>query len=1019
MKFYRLILCAIAVVAFSNVDSFGQYFSHPLTIPGEGAQSYIARPDVPDTLHTLAIMVQFQPDDDSRTTGNGQFDLSAGDNSILNPPPHDAEYFEYHLEFARRYYKEVSDGRLTIEYTVWDQIFTLSEVMGAYSPRTPGDFTEIGNLFEEAWEVASSEAPEIPFDEFDTFVIFHAGVGRDIDLTSIYGFDPTPLDIPSLYLGPQGLKRIFGEDYEGVETGPDGFRITNSMILPETQNRELDLVTGTQLLQLGMNGLVCAMYGSRLGLPDLFNTDTGRSGIGRFGLMDGQAIFSFFGIFPPELSAWEKYHLGWIEPFTVPPGQNTYELSAVTFRVPGSVLRVPINEREYYLVENRHRNPYGAGQTLTLIQNGEEVFYSVERDKPGFNAFDISDITGVVLDASVYDWSLPGAYIEADNIFYDGGIVIWHIDERIIADRIGENRINADIENRGIRVIEADGSQDIGREYQFPQPGAGSEDGTQFDFWYQGNPAPIYQNRFDAYTIPPSISNTGAPSNVAMYDFSGRNPVMSITVQIGSDAFTLMDNFPVVLNNPGLHSSPSILPDGILIVDDGAMKVISFSGDTISTMDDINGNVTGTPAWYEDDDGIIHLYTRIDSEDVAYWLCERDEQNNCHFSLVEQYSAGEPITAGPVMLRTDQVSHSEGDAVIGTEGGSIYIIHRDIRFEEIRSIGNEPVLHILKPGPWIAVGERTAVTRDQEWEFPRSVHRTVGVRHNMQSMIFAFGDDEIYSLVPESGSIVERIILPYLYDGGWGNPIAHDVNRDGIADLVITKGEYLYAFNTSGAVLDNFPVRIGEDILDQVYPVAADFNTDQTTETLTANNNNLLRFLRDDGNELPGSPIAIGERTVGSPAVFEYDGNVALAVVTGDNLLYAFSFSGTFNSESVQWGEEGGSKYRTQSYEQKFERSPLSDTFLPENRAYNWPNPVYDGVTNIRYYLSEDADVSITIYEINGERVTSFDGPGVGGMDNEIAWDASGIQSGVYLGRIEASNAGRSNVVFIKIAVVR
>ncbi len=56
---------------------------------------------------------------------------------------------------------------------------------------------------------------------------------------------------------------------------------------------------------------------------------------------------------------------------------------------------------------------------------------------------------------------------------------------------------------------------------------------------------------------------------------------------------------------------------------------------------------------------------------------------------------------------------------------------------------------------------------------------------------------------------------------------------------------------------------------------------------------------------------------------------------------------------------------------------------------------------------------------MNGEKITSFDGPGNGGMDNEISWDASGVQSGVYLGRIEARSANNSQVVFIKIAVVR
>jgi hypothetical protein len=40
-------------------------------------------------------------------------------------------------------------------------------------------------------------------------------------------------------------------------------------------------------------------------------------------------------------------------------------------------------------------------------------------------------------------------------------------------------------------------------------------------------------------------------------------------------------------------------------------------------------------------------------------------------------------------------------------------------------------------------------------------------------------------------------------------------------------------------------------------------------------------------------------------------------------------------------------------------------------------------------------------------------------MDNEVPWNVSNIQSGVYLARVEARGASRSDVVIIKIAVVK
>ncbi len=1029
MKYTRPFLCAGAGVVFFVIGLFGQILNHPLTIHGGDFTSYISRPAVPDTLRALAIMVQFQPDEDSRTTGNGQFDLSEDDPEILNPPPHDAEYFEYHLEFARRYYHEVSGGRLTIEYTVWDQIFTLPEVMGTYSPRTTGDFSEIGLLFEEAWQLASTEAPHIPFNEFDTFIIFHAGAGRDIDLTSIYGFDPTPLDIPSLYLGPGGLRRIFGEDYDGVEVGPDGFRIMNSMILPETQNRELDLVTGVQLLQLGMNGLVCAMFGSRLGLPDLFNTDTGRSGIGRFGLMDGQAIFSFMGLFPPELSAWEKYHLGWIEPKTVQPGEHTFDLPAVAFREPEGILRVPINAREYYLVENRHRNPFGTGQTLTLIQNGEEVHFHIERDRAGFNAFDISDIAGVVLDAEVYDWSIPGGYVEVDDIFYDGGILIWHIDERIIDARIGENRINADIENRGVRVVEADGSQDIGREFEFLQPGQGSEDGTQFDFWYKGNPAPIYINRFDATTIPPSLSNTGAPSNVAMYDFSGRLPVMQVTVRVGSDNVRLIEGFPHHLESFTGETSPVPFQDGILFVDNGALHVVDKNGELTHLQEAYDKPVTGTPAWYETNDGIV-LFTRSGNSTVTVWNIVASSTGEPHrFNPVSSFDIGPTISAGPVLLRN-------GVSLVGTETGDIISIDGS----ETTTVGSLSDgsgiidLHVFDDNGWAATGRTKVLFVGEdtfELDFKEEIYRSVAFSETDRSYVAGIGESIMYimrpvpSILPLPGKLeqtqntLDKFYFSSTHAKTFGYPIAADLDRDGIIDIISAIDDKLYAFNKSGAVLDFFPLKTGNLPLEGVHPVAADFDGNGALDVAVSNNNNMILFHNVAGESAAGTPLAVGERVVGSPVMFESEGKIAMAFITADNLLYAYKFSGDWGDDRVAWGQERFNSRRTNVQVITHPRQPISEEFLPENRAYNWPNPVYDGVTNIRYYLSENADVSISIYEMNGERITSFDGPGMGGVDNEVAWDASGVQSGVYLGKVEARGANETKVVFIKIAVVR
>ena len=109
-------------------------------------------------------------------------------------------------------------------------------------------------------------------------------------------------------------KNIFGGSFSGFPVSDGTFNINNSMIIPETESREIEIIGGSVLYQISINGLLAASVGSYIGLPDLYDTETGLSAIGRFGLMDGQAIFAYNGIFPPEPSAWEKIYMGWAQP---------------------------------------------------------------------------------------------------------------------------------------------------------------------------------------------------------------------------------------------------------------------------------------------------------------------------------------------------------------------------------------------------------------------------------------------------------------------------------------------------------------------------------------------------------------------------------------------------------------------------------------------------------------------------------------------------------------------------------
>lgn len=93
---------------------------------------------------------------------------------------------------------------------------------------------------------------------------------------------------------------------------------------------------------------------------------------------------------------------------------------------------------------------------------------------------------------------------------------------------------------------------------------------------------------------------------------------------------------------------------------------------------------------------------------------------------------------------------------------------------------------------------------------------------------------------------------------------------------------------------------------------------------------------------------------------------------------------------------------------------------LPKGTVYNYPNPVYDGITYIRYYVEKDSRISVKIYDLSGDFVAELSDYAYGGSEHETPWDVSGISTGVYLARVEATSLqGEAATAVIKIAVVK
>ena len=969
-----------------------------------------------DTVKILAVMVNFQEDRDGTTFGNGKFEsIYSKDygSRILDPLPHDKSYFESHLTFVKNYFNKISNGKVNIQFTVLPDTFSVSQTMRNYAPPpNSNDFSPLAQFSEEVWTKADQMNPGFNFSDYNLFLIFHAGVGRDISLPGSLGNER---DLPSVYLNENTLKNIYGLNFNGFPVSNGAFRITNSLIIPETESRELESLTGTVLFQITINGLLSASVASHLGLPDLFDTETGLSAIGRFGLMDGQAIFAYNGVFPPEPSVWEKVFLGWAEPIEISPGN--YDVNLVTNLIASPsdtvILKVPLNSTEYYLIENRQRDAFKDGSKITLVSNGNIITKTFPKDTTGFHSFNTDSLYGVILDVDEYDWALPGS-----------GILIWHIDNKIINEKIADNTINADENNRGVDLEEADGVQDIGKLFTTIFGDVVVGEGTDQDLWYSGNKATLYKNKFSQNTRPDTKTNSGANSLITIEGFSPIANKMSFKVEYGDSVVKPFFNYVLPASADlrfltevnsgndiifGIQSSSSlILADekGILstinyfsfrkpaaIVDSNKVYIIGVTNDLqinkskINYLEINNGNLS--EGYFEIDKIITTApLIRKNSVDDLELLVGTDDGEILIYDLYSIYQ-GKPITNSEKFLSSD-----------------LSLVKLSADKSNIAAIGmskSEPSYYFY--------------FNDTSLKFSGTrLYNLISTLDYKGNFISVVSTSAMEYVIISNDKIITRIntnSFSSLYNYSFG-----DIKNDGNNYLIISDGNKLYSYNLAGGNADNFPQQITNNDLFSSIPLVADIEGDSKSEIIAiTKNGNVFAYDGGTGKLVNGFPISFGVTLKTQPVMFQKNGLIGLAGIDESNKFQSWFISSSVSR--IDWSEENGNSQNT-SFMPVAKSSNIINQFFPTNRAYNYPNPVYGGQTAIRYYVNEDSKINIKIFDLAGSFVAELHNDAIGGTDNETIWNVSDIQSGVYLARIEAiGQSGKTESKIIKIAVVK
>lgn len=991
-----------------------------------GIPLFAGQPLQSDTVRVLALRVEFARDNSSTTTGDGTFDLTQSQDPFqIDPPPHDRRYFEDHLLFVNNYFSKVSKGQLFVTGDVFPvpdtAAYRLNSPMAFYNPNTsPEEInTGIARLLKDAVEKADAD-PQIDFSRYDVVIVFHAGVGKDVDV----GFDETPQDIPSLYVTQSFLQTYLGVEGISVENG--AVLVTSGIILPETESQ-----AG---FQLALNGMVVSNFASYLGWPDLFSPTTLRSGIGRFGVMDA-GLFNGDGLLPALPCAWTRIFAGWEIPLEIRQAQAELLTLRHPLSAQGSrVFKFPINEKEYFLVENRYAGELNLDSLQFELARGRNEFPTMKEvlqtyfpDKALFSE------RGVLINVDNPDRGLPGS-----------GILIWHIDENVIDRNLTANRINADPEHRGVDLEEADGSQDIGQVFDFLSGGAGSEIGTALDFWYQGNPAPLFKNEFSANSIPNSLSYYNrANSHIRLQNFSRPDSVMnfvadlnffqeSFPIKIGVAKYGEVTSLKVAdLNNDGRQ-------DLILSTDKNKILAINYLasaawGDSVEIAGTL-GRMNAPPAIFQLIDGTYGIVATDRSGRV--YISQFEPENFPGIAALAPFQVPDSISTFPVVVYSEKPTEAPEfppRIFFGSASGSLY----QMKYENTNWLAPEVVLSIPEAIAHIYIADA------------RNIHLIgkSGKAYLNGNLISDIQGDYF----PPVGSSLTRVssrgfmetLGEQKFELAESGIFAADsppisvftLERFPREKFIFVGNNRLFLFNFNLTLSENFPVQLNtpaRDIRLTIPPLVAplpDENQETVQGMVVAEPTGVIHAFDFGGNRLPDFPLATGDSITTSPAVLDIDGDgdVELACITRRGNLYVWDFGSSMASAFSEsfwtqvWGNEANQNQPGPATGQVEPPLPFQSetSLMPAEKVYNWPNPNAGDFTFIRYWLGQAARVSIKIYDTAGDLVKEMEGPGLAGTDNEVRWDLSGVQSGIYFARIRAKSGSQEATRFIKIAVVK
>jgi M6 family metalloprotease-like protein len=895
---------------------------------------------------------------------------------------HDDAYFERWMLHLSDFYLDASHYQYEMELYLYPQVIRLDKSMSYYGADSSTRIdVRVAQMVQDAVNAVDAD---LDFTQYGGLIIFHAGAGQESDIEG-----KRTDQIWSTFLSRKSLQAAFdpeNDDYPGLTTD-DGAVLTNIVIMPEHEFQdyfpgENDEDAG--VYHFSLYGVLAHQVGHILGLPTLFDNDSSNGtsqGVGNWCLM-GTGVWNASGYVPAQLSAFCRLMLGWEEPVVIE--DDAVDLQVDHFLDHDSqakrLYKLPISESEYFLIENRQQNPDGSldpyayqpSYTFKLLPEGEQDYYEQLPLLPYFN-FMKNRYVGCE-----WDFFLPGLggpIAPGNTAPTDGsGLLIWHIDERIIEQNFtpnfDRNRINADSRHKGVDLEEADGIQHLDTgivdTYKW---------GSPFDSYRAGNNDYFGRSPHNGYMHLPTSESYYGGIPLEVYDIGPSENTMSFSVRF---AWKLTTDYEgptpfnaafVDLDQDGEEELFMALPDGQLYAwkDEEIMDGWPKKAKPVAQNFVWDGSHVYVPMQDADD---ICLY-RIDSGSDSYV-----------FSKSGTWASHPVIVDDKLYLPLNTAAGAE--IVEYDKGSSTQVLYEFSEPISSNVVGFRQHLFLL--------------TKEEEayhnlWELDLQAKSDVKIPLDIpaDSTIVAMAKAPVTTDIEQFNLIVQTDYSLYVYNEDYqllpGFPYVHtqactapftlaDMDANGTLDIFLGCEDGVLLVDYSAQNIGS-KILAGESSEEGGFSagaIAVDLDGDGRKELLGNFAYNQLRVWDDNFRIKKGFPVSFADRSRTIPLLGKgSDDNYYLWSVTDNGKVFRAMIPGEPVLTGDLWLHEFGNLQRTASLEPKaLPNSYASDKFFVPGEVYLFPIPVksiYDKTLTLNVMTSQDAMLEASIYDAGGKLI--------------------------------------------------